>query len=83
MDKVGEVLYMVGAHESSFSNEILDAEPSTQRLLHSKSYDSFNNNIKSLQHLTVLPMKFFHRRKTHIPSIINLPTKSPIEMLRQ
>jgi len=29
----------------------------------------------SLQDLTVLPMKFFRRRKTHIPSVINLPTK--------
>ena len=36
-----------------------------------------------LQDLTVLPTEFFHRRKTHILSVINLPTKSPTEMLCQ
>jgi hypothetical protein len=39
--------------------------------------------FKSLQDLTVLPMEFFRRRKTHIPSVINLPTESPTEMLRR
>jgi len=34
--------------------------------------------IQSLQDLTVLSTEFFRRRKTHIPSVINLPT----EMLR-
>jgi hypothetical protein len=38
-----------------------------------------DNNILlhliSLQHLTVLPTEFFCQRKTHIPSVINLPTK--------
>ena len=38
-------------------------------------------NSRSLQDLTVLSTKIFRRRKTHIPSVINLPTKSPTEML--
>jgi hypothetical protein len=33
----------------------------------------------ALQDLTVLPTEFFHRRKTHIPSVINLSTESPTE----
>jgi hypothetical protein len=37
----------------------------------------------SLQDLTVLPTEFFRRRKTHIPLVINLPMKSPTEMLRR
>ena len=37
----------------------------------------------SLQDLTVLPTEFFHRCKTHIPSVINLPTESPTKMLRR
>jgi hypothetical protein len=41
------------------------------------------NCIKSLQDLTVLPTEFFRRRKTHIPSVINLPTESPTKMLRR
>jgi hypothetical protein len=36
----------------------------------------------SLQDLTVLPTEFFRRRKTHIPSVINLPMDSPTKMLR-
>ena len=39
--------------------------------------------LVSLQDLTVLPTKFFRRHKTHIPSVINLPTESPTEMLRR
>jgi len=39
--------------------------------------------IPTLQDLTVLPTEFFRRRKTHIPSVINLPTKSPMKMLRR
>jgi len=35
----------------------------------------------TLQDLTVLPTEFFRRRKTHIPSVINLPIESPTEML--
>jgi hypothetical protein len=35
----------------------------------------------TLQDLTVLSTEFFRRRKTHIPSVINLPTESPTEML--
>jgi hypothetical protein len=38
---------------------------------------------KTLQDLTVLPTEFFRRRKTHIPSVINLPMESPTEMLRR
>ena len=37
----------------------------------------------TLQDLTVLLTEFFHRRKTHIPSVINLPTESPTEMLHR
>jgi len=46
------------------------------------SYLSWQAPIQSLQDLTVLSTEFFRRRKTHIPSVINLPTESPIEMLR-
>jgi chemotaxis methyl-accepting protein methylase len=38
---------------------------------------------KTLQDLTVLSTEFFRRRKTHIPSVINLSMKSPTEMLRR
>jgi hypothetical protein len=37
----------------------------------------------SLQDLTVLPTEFFRRCKTHIPSVIILPTESKTEMIRQ
>ena len=36
----------------------------------------------ALRDLTVLPTEFFRRSKTHILSIINLPTESPTEMIR-
>jgi hypothetical protein len=39
--------------------------------------------LDTLQDLTVLPTEFFRRRKTHIPSVINLPMKSPTKILRQ
>jgi len=39
--------------------------------------------IPTLQDLTVLLTEFFRRRKTHIPSVINLPTKSLTKMLRR
>ena len=42
-----------------------------------------SNSHLTLQHLTVLPTEFFRRHNTHIPSVINLSTKSPTEMLRQ
>jgi hypothetical protein len=35
----------------------------------------------SVQDLTVLPIEFFCRRKTHIPSVINLLTKLPTEFI--
>ena len=35
----------------------------------------------SVQDLTVLPIKFFCRHKTHIPSVINLLTKLPTEFI--
>ena len=38
---------------------------------------------KSLQDLTVLPTEFFRRCKTHIPSVIILPTESKTEMIRR
>jgi chemotaxis methyl-accepting protein methylase len=38
---------------------------------------------KTLQDLTVLSTEFFRRRKTHIPSVINLSMESPTEMLRR
>jgi hypothetical protein len=37
----------------------------------------------SLQDLTVLPTEFFRRCKTHIPSVIILPTESKTEMIRR
>ena len=43
----------------------------------------FMFKCNSLQDLTVLPTEFFRRCKTHIPSVINLPTESPTEMLRR
>jgi hypothetical protein len=36
----------------------------------------------ALRDLTVLPTEFFRRSKTHILSVINLPTESPTEMIR-
>jgi hypothetical protein len=39
--------------------------------------------VYTLQHLTVLLTEFFRRHKTHIPSVINLPTTLPTEMLRR
>jgi hypothetical protein len=44
---------------------------------------AFPNGVDTLQDLTVLPTEFFRRRKTHIPSVINLPTESQTEMLRR
>jgi hypothetical protein len=41
------------------------------------------NSKLSLQDLTVLPTEIFRQRKTHIPSVINLLTESPTEMLRR
>ena len=38
---------------------------------------------ESLQNLTVLPTEFFRRCKTHIPSVIILPTESKTEMIRR
>jgi hypothetical protein len=38
---------------------------------------------QSLQDLTVLPTEFFRRCKTHIPSVIILPTESKTEMIRR
>jgi len=46
-------------------------------------FSSFFCSLLSLQDLTVLLTEFFRRRKTHIPSVINLPTESPTEMLRR
>jgi hypothetical protein len=37
----------------------------------------------SLQDLTILPTEFFRRCKTHIPSVIILPTESKTEMIRR
>jgi hypothetical protein len=38
---------------------------------------------QTLQDLTVLPTDFFRRCKTHIPSVIILPTESKTEMIRR
>jgi len=38
---------------------------------------------RTLQDLTVLPTEFFRRCKTHIPSVIILPTESKTEMIRR
>ena len=38
---------------------------------------------KTLKDLTVLPTEFFRRCKTHIPSVIILPTESKTEMIRR
>jgi len=37
--------------------------------------------LYTLQDLTVLPTEFFRRCKTHIPSVIILPTESKTEMI--
>ena len=47
------------------------------------SIGGFISALYTLQDLTVLPTEFFRRCKTHIPSVINLPMKSPAEMFRR
>jgi hypothetical protein len=56
--------------------------------IHTKFLTTTYNTIvflinKSLQDLTVLPTEFFRRCKTHIPSVIILPTESQTEMIRR
>jgi hypothetical protein len=40
-------------------------------------------HVETLQDLTVLPMEFFCRCKTHIPSVIILLMESKTEMIRR
>jgi len=42
-----------------------------------------NQRKETLQDLTVLPTEFFRRCKTHIQSVIILPTESKTEMIRR
>jgi hypothetical protein len=52
-------------------------------LQRSFKYEQNLFKLHSLQDLTVLLTEFFHRRKTHILSVISLPTKSLTEMLHR
>jgi hypothetical protein len=77
------ILFIIIKHDTKII--ILSYTPLSNIILSSFSFFILFplSSSLTLQDLTVLPTEFFRRRKTHIPSVINLPTKSPMEMLRQ
>jgi hypothetical protein len=54
-----------------------------QKNIKYKIRNNFEAQEDTIQDLTVLSTEFFRRCKTHIPSVIILPTESKTEMIRR